>query len=63
MRPRKEPIKVRGEIVHGQKVFNFLNKPLHIFCLELIKTITPAGRVTVRKEDEFVYHTRAKLVI
>lgn len=61
MRPRIEPIKVQGQIVHGEKVINFINKPLHILCLELTKTITPAGRVTLRKEEEVVYHTRAKL--
>lgn len=63
MRPRIEPIKVQGQIVHGNKVINFINKPLHIFCLELTKTITPVGRVVVRKEEEVVYHTRSRLAV
>jgi hypothetical protein len=63
MRPRIEPIKVHGQIVHGNKVISFINKPLHIFCLELTKTITPIGRVVVRKEEEVVYHTRARLAV
>ena len=62
MRPRIEPIKVQGQIVHGQKVINFINKPLHIFCLELTRTIMPnVGKITLRKEEEIVYHTRARL--
>lgn len=61
MRPRISTIKVQGQIVHGEKVMSFINKPLHIFCLELTKTFTPAGRITLRKEEEVVYHTRARL--
>lgn len=63
MRPRIEPIKVQGQIVRGEKVINFINKPLHILCLELTKTVTPIGRVTLRKEEEVVYHTRARLSV
>lgn len=63
MRPRIEPIKVQGQIVRGEKVINFINKPLHILCLELTKTATPIGRVTLRKEEEVVYHTRARLSV
>jgi len=49
-----------GEIVHGEKVITFVNKPLHIISLELIKTVTPAGKVIVRKEEEITYHTRIR---
>lgn len=61
MRPRIKPIVVQGQIVHGEKVITFINRPLHIMCLELIRTMTPVGRVTLRKESEVVYHTRAKM--
>jgi len=60
MRTRKSPTVIQGQIVCGQKVINFINKPLHIVSLELIKTVTPAGKVTLRKEEEVIYHTRAR---
>ena len=63
MRPRIEPIKVQGQIVHGEKVLHFINKPIHVLCLELVKTVTPAGRITLRREEEVVYHTRARLAV
>lgn len=59
-RPRKSPTVIQGQIVHGEKVINFINKPLHIMSLELIKTVTPAGKITLRKEEETVYHTRMR---
>jgi len=60
MRARRSPTVIQGQIVHGEKVINFINKPLHIISLELIKTVTPAGKVVVRKEEEVTYHTRVK---
>lgn len=63
MKPRIKPIKVQGQIVHGEKVFHFINKPIHVLCLELVKTVTPAGRITLRKEEEVVYHTRARIAV
>lgn len=60
MRPRKSPTVIMGQAVHGEKVLNFINKPLHVVCLEIVKTITPAGRITLRKEEEVVYHTRVR---
>ena len=63
MRPRIEPIEVQGQIVYGRKILHFVEKPLHIFCMELIRTITPAGRVTVRKEEEVIYKTRSRLLV
>lgn len=61
MRPRIEPIKIQGEIMYARKVLHFVNQPLHIFCMELIKTATPAGRVILRREEEVVYKTRVRL--
>jgi len=63
MRRRIEPIKVQGQIINGRKIMHFVEKPLHIFCMELIRTVTPAGRVTVRREEEVIYKTRCKLAI
>jgi len=61
MRTRKSPTVIQGQIVCGQKVINFINKPLHIVSLELIRTVMPnVGKVTVRKEEEVIYHTRAR---
>ena len=61
MRTRKSPTVIQGQIVYGKKVINFINKPLHIVSLELIRTVMPSvGKVTVRKEEKVVYHTRAR---
>ena len=59
-RPRIEPITASGMTVCGQKVLHFVDRPIHILGLEIIKTVTPAGRITVRKEDDVMYHTRVK---
>lgn len=60
MRPRKSPTVIMGEIVHGEKIITFVNKPLHIMSLELIRTVTPAGKVVLRKEEDVTYHTRVR---
>ena len=61
MRPRiSNQVKASGLTICGEKVITFVNKPIHVLALEIIKTVTPAGKVTVRRQDEVVYHTRVR---
>lgn len=64
MRPRINPIRVQGEMINARKVVHFVNKPLHILCLELTKSVAPyIGRYTIRKEEEVVYKTRVRVAV